>query len=214
MENNNNNAKLNYFNALFKLQVFWVSIALILMILVFSAIADAFATGPNLFNISRNFSFIAIMALGMCVVIITAGIDLSVGSVLALSAVVLGIVMREGYNVWIGAFACFGTGLLCGFVNGYLIAYVKINPFVVTLGMLSIARSLAIVVTKNAMIYEFGPQEDLLLELGGGATLGMPNSVIVLLFLTLFFIYSLNYTARSEERRVGKECRSRWSPYH
>ena len=148
MENNDNNAKLNYLNALFKLQVFWVSIALILMILVFSTIADAFATGPNLFNITRNFSFIAIMALGMCVVIITAGIDLSVGSVLALSAVVLGIVMREGYNVWIGAFACFGTGLLCGFVNGYLIAYVKINPFVVTLGMLSIARSLAIVVTK------------------------------------------------------------------
>ena len=195
MENKDNNAKLNYLNGLYKLQVFWVSIALILMILAFSTIADAFATGPNLFNITRNFSFIAIMALGMCVVIITAGIDLSVGSVLALSAVVLGIVMREGYNVWIGAFACFGTGLLCGFVNGYLIAYVKINPFVVTLGMLSIARSLAIVVTKNAMIYEFGPQEDLLLELGGGATLGMPNSVIVLLFLTLFFIYCLNYTA-------------------
>ena len=195
MVNNDNNAKLNYLNSLYKLQVFWVSIALILMILAFSTIADAFATGPNLFNITRNFSFIAIMALGMCVVIITAGIDLSVGSVLALSAVGLGIVMREGYNVWIGAFACFGTGLLCGFVNGYLIAYVKINPFVVTLGMLSIARSLAIVVTKNAMIYEFGPQEDLLLELGGGAPLGMPNSVIVLLFLTLFFIYSLNYTA-------------------
>jgi ribose transport system permease protein len=85
--------------------------------------------------------------------------------------------------------------LICGFVNGYLIAYVKINPFVVTLGMLSIARSLAIVVTKNAMIYEFGPHEDLLNEIGGGATLGMPNSAIILLFLTLFFIYALNYTA-------------------
>ena len=188
MDNLNENTKNNYLNTLLKDQVFWVTIALIIMILVFSIIADAFATGPNLFNITRNFSFIAIMALGMCVVIITAGIDLSVGSVLALSAVVLGIVMREGYNIWFGAFACFGTGLLCGFVNGYLIAYIKINPFVVTLGMLSIARSLAIVVTKNAMIYEFGPHEDLLNEIGGGATLGMPNSVIVLFILTLFVL--------------------------
>ena len=59
MKNKNYISKLNYFSSLFKLQVFWVSIALILMILVFSIIADAFATRPNLFNVTRNFSFIA-----------------------------------------------------------------------------------------------------------------------------------------------------------
>ena len=97
MVNNDNNAKLNYLNSLYKLQVFWVSIALILMILAFSTIADAFATGPNLFNITRNFSFIGIIAVGMTFVIITAGIDLSVGSIMGLTGIVCGLFLDAKY---------------------------------------------------------------------------------------------------------------------
>ena len=72
-----------------------------------------------------------------------------------------------------------GVALLVGAVNGVLIAYAKMPPFVVTLGMLSVARSLAMVLSQNKMIYEFGPDHDFLLWLGGGSTFGLPHPLIV-----------------------------------
>ena len=76
---------------------------------------------------------------------------------------------------------------LAGAVNGVLIAYVGLPPFVVTLGMLSVARSLAMVLSQNQMIYEFGPDGDIFKAIGGGAILGIANPVWVLIVLTLIF---------------------------
>ena len=81
----------------------------------------------------------------MTVVIITGGIDLSVGSVLCLCSMVLAVTMHAGYSIEVGIAASLATALLVGAFNGVLIAYVGFPPFVVTLGMLSIARSLAMV---------------------------------------------------------------------
>ena len=86
---------------------------------------------------------VAIVALGMTVVIISGGIDLSVGSVLCLSAMGLAITMNAGYSLAFAAPLAIAAALLVGFINGALIAYLRIPPFVVTLGMLSIARSAA-----------------------------------------------------------------------
>ena len=84
------------------------------------------------------------MALGMTAVIITGGIDLSVGSIMGLVGVVCGLVLQAGYSWWAGGRSpASARALLCGRVNGVLIAYVGLSPFVVTLGMLSVARSLA-----------------------------------------------------------------------
>ena len=176
-------------------QTFWVLVAVILACIFLSFATDAFATSKNLYNITRNVTFVAIIALGMTAVIITAGIDLSVGSVLVLSGMVAGMTMAAGYSIWIGVTLAIAAALLVGFVNGVLIAYVMMPPFVVTLGMLSLARSLAMVLSSNKMVYQFGPDHDVLLWLGGGSILGIPNPLIVLAILALITGFAFRWTA-------------------
>src|SRR4249919_1640093 len=149
-------------------QTFWVSVAAVVAFVVLSFASDVFATQQNLFNVTRNFAFVAIIAIGMTAVIITGGIDLSVGAVLVLSGMVIGMAMNDGTPFWIAVPMALGVSLFVGFFNGVMIAYVGVPPFVVTLGMLSIARSLAMVLSNNRMVYEFGPDQDRLLTLGGG----------------------------------------------
>jgi ribose transport system permease protein len=176
-------------------QAFWVSVAVILACIFLSFATNSFATSNNIFNVARNFTFVAIIALGMTIVIITGGIDLSVGSVLCLCSMILAVVMHAGYGIEVGIAASLGTALLIGAINGVLIAYLGIPPFVVTLGMLSIARSLAMVASNNTVVFQFGPDHDKLLFLGGGALLfGIANPVIYMLALTLLTGFLLHYT--------------------
>src|ERR1041384_1135994 len=166
-------------------QTFWVLIAVIFACIFLSVATDSFATAKNLYNITRNVTFVAIIALGMTLVIITGGIDLSVGSVLCLCSMVLAVVMHAGYSIEVGIAASIGTALVVGAFNGLLIAYLGFPPFVVTLGMLSIARSLAMVASNNTVVFQFGPDHDKLLALGGGAWFfGIANPVIYMLLLT------------------------------
>ena len=177
-------------------QAFWVTIALIIMCAVMSVLQPAaFASGENFYNITRNFAFIGIMALGMSLVIITGGIDLSVGSVMGLVAIVAGLLLRAAYPWWMAMGAGLAAGLAAGAVNGLLIAYVGLSAFVVTLGMLSIARSLAIVLSANQMIYEFGPDANIVYAIGGGQILGIANPVWVLVLLTIIFALILKLSA-------------------
>jgi ribose transport system permease protein len=110
----------------------------------------------------------AIIAIGMTAVIIIGGIDLSVGAVLVLSGMVVGMTMNAGMSIWLAVPLALALRWLVGAFNGVLIAYVGVPPFVVTLGMLSIARSLAMVLSNNRMVYSFGPDQPALLTLGGG----------------------------------------------
>src|SRR6202012_735836 len=127
--------------------------------------------------------------------IITGGIDLSVGSVLCLCSMVLAVTMHAGYSIEIGIIASVLTALVVGAFNGVLIAYLGFPSFVVTLGMLSIARSLAMVASNNTVVFQFGPDHDKLLFLGGGALLfGISNPVIYMLLLTLFTGAMLRWT--------------------
>ncbi|EAS50446.1 putative permease component, ABC-type sugar transporter [Aurantimonas manganoxydans SI85-9A1] len=176
-------------------QTFWVVVALLAACLYLSLATDSFATSRNLYNISRNVTFTAIIALGMTLVIISGGIDLSVGSVLCLCSMVLAVVMHAGYSIEIGIAAAIGTALLVGAFNGILIAYLDFPPFVVTLGMLSLARSLAMVVSNNTVVFEFGPDHDQLLALGGGAFFfGIANPVIYMVVLALITGFILRWT--------------------
>ena len=176
-------------------QAFWVFVALIAACIFLTFATNSFATPNNLFNITRNFTFVAVIALGMTIVIITGGIDLSVGSVLCLCSMILAVVMHAGYSIEIGIAASIGTALLIGAVNGVLIAYVGIPPFVVTLAMLSIARSLAMVASNNTVVFQFGPDQSKLLFLGGGAFLfGVSNPVIYTILLALLTGFVLRWT--------------------
>src|SRR4051812_15359151 len=177
-------------------QPFWVTVALFLMCAVMTwDQPSAFASADNFYNITRNFAFIGIMAVGMTAVILTGGIDLSVGSLMGLVGVVCGLILQAGYHWAIAVLAGLLAGGAAGAVNGILIAYVGLPAFVVTLGMLSIARSLAIVLSQNKMIYEFGPWGDTFNDIGGGAILGIANPVWVLLVLALIFGFVFNFTS-------------------
>jgi ribose transport system permease protein len=175
-------------------QAFWVFLAALIACVTLTLVTDTFATPQNLFNVTRNFAFVAIIALGMTVVIISGGIDLSVGSILCLSAMVLAIIMNAGYPLWVGASAALAVSLLIGAINGVLIAYLRIPPFVVTLGMLSVARSAAMVLSNNKMMYQFGPDESQLFWLGGGSTFGIANPVIALFILAVITALLLKWT--------------------
>jgi ribose transport system permease protein len=169
-------------------------VAILLACIFLSFATDAFFTTKNLYNITRNVTFVAIVALGMTVVIITGGIDLSVGSVLCLCSMVLAVTMHAGNSIYVGIAASLGTALLVGAFNGFLIAYLDFPPFVVTLGMLSVARSLAMVLSNNTVVFEFGPDHDKLLALGGGATFGIANPVLYMIVLALITGFVLRFT--------------------
>lgn len=184
-----------WLTSLLKSQAFWVFVAIIVACLFLTVATDSFATSKNIFNITRNVTFTAIIALGMTMVIIIGGIDLSVGSVLCLSSMVLAVTMHAGFGLEIGILAAVATSLVIGAFNGLLIAYLGFPPFVVTLGMLSIARSLAMVASNNTVVFEFGPDHARLLDLGGGAwVLGIANPVLYMLALALIVGFVLKWT--------------------
>jgi ribose transport system permease protein len=180
--------------ALLLRQEVWVLGAIVLACIGLSFATDSFLTAANLYNITRNFTFVAIIALGVTLVIITGGIDLSVGSVLCLCSMVLAVVMHAGWSIEVGILAAVATALVIGAFNGVLIAYLGFPPFVVTLGMLSIARSLAMVASNNTVVFQFGPDHDKLLRLGGGSTFGIANPVLYMIVLALLTAFVLRWT--------------------
>ena len=184
-----------WLHAMLASQAFWVTVALLLICTVMTVLQPAaFASAENFYNITRNFAFIGIMALGMTAVIITGGIDLSVGSIMGVVAIVAGLLLQDGQAWFVAMGAGLAAGFVAGAVNGVLIAYVGLPPFVVTLGMLSVGRSLAVVLSQNKMIYDFGPASDTVFAIGGGQLLGIANPVWVLLLLTALFAAVLRLT--------------------
>ena len=175
-------------------QTFWVFLAAVIACLTLSLVTDTFATERNLFNVTRNFAFVGIIALGMTAVIVIGGIDLSVGSVVVLSAMVTGMTMAAGYPIYLAIPLALAASLAVGLFNGVMVAFLKVPPFVVTLGVLSVARSLAMVLSDNKMVYQFGPDHQALLTLGGGSTLGIPHPVYVLVILALITGYVFRWT--------------------
>lgn len=185
----------NWFTSALNSQALWVIVAILLACVFLSFATQAFATPQNIYNITRNFTFTAIIALGMTVVIITGGIDLSVGSVLCLCSMVLAVVMHAGFSIEIGIAVTLLVAVVIGAINGVLIAYLGFPPFVVTLGMMSIARSLAMVASNNTVVFQFGPDHDKLLALGGGAwVFGISNPVIYTIVLALIIGFMLRWT--------------------
>ncbi len=133
----------------------------------------------NLSNLARQISLYGIIAAGETVVMTSGGIDLSVGSVLALSGVLAALVNMRNSS-WLAILAGIGAGTLCGVGNGILVGQLKINPFIVTLGMLNIARGIVLVVTRGFPIPVY---HGFILTLGQEAFRGVP-----LLFLFMGFV--------------------------
>ncbi|WP_031198520.1 MULTISPECIES: ABC transporter permease [unclassified Mesorhizobium] len=191
----------------------WIALAILVLGLVVSMIAPKFATPGNLLNIFQNACFIGIMAIGMTPVIISGGIDISVGSILGMCGVTLGIVLNADMPLVVGIAATLAMGVLCGTVNGTIIAYVKLPPFIVTLATLSIGRSLALVLTNNQVFYEFGRASEAIVALGGGYTFGLPNVVYALIIgvIVLHFLLTMSRWGRYLFAIGGNEPAARLS---
>lgn len=185
-------------------QTAYVGLALVAVTALVAVFANHFLSTGNLLNTSKNFSYIAIVALGSTLVIITGGIDLSVGSVMALTAVLTAMAMKALSGTVLatlpfgvmGAAMLIGLGAaaLIGLVNGLMIAVVRLSPFVVTLGTLSICRGITYVITQGRGQAPNGPGVDTFYALTDGRVLGLPVPLVYLLALVLAMGVALRHT--------------------
>ena len=189
----------------FASQTAYVGAALALLVVVTAALAPVFLSPGNLVNVATNFSYIAIVALGATLVIITGGVDLSIGSVMALTAILTALLFRWTSGTVLAAIpglsmaAAVVGGLLAaagiGLINGWLIARMELTPFVTTLGMLSVARGLCYAITRGAGVAIDGPDAELFSSLTDGAILGVPAPLLYLLALATGMAVFLHHTA-------------------
>ena len=175
-------------------QEFWITIAVLAIGLAVSLVTDRFATYNNLSNIFQNFCFIGILAIGMTPVLISGGIDISVGTLLGLTGICLGMMLEADVPLWLGMCATLALGTALGSLNGLLIAYLRLPPFLVTLGMLSIGRSMAFVISDGQAVYSFGASQDAIIAIGGGKMLGVANIVYALLVCAILLQFLLSMT--------------------
>ncbi|MCK1283099.1 ABC transporter permease [Bradyrhizobium sp. 44] len=207
---------------IFASQTGYVLLALAVLLVVMHFASPYFFTEGNMQNVAKNFSFIAIATLGVTFVIITGGIDLSVGSMMCFSAMVTSMVMTElsapgspagslfvhmaadgktvlanvpGLILVVSLLAGLGVALLAGLVNGFCIAVLGLSPFVTTLGMLSIVRGLGYVVSNGRGSFPGGPDADYFYALTSGDVLGVPVPFIYLIVLALAMAVVLHHSS-------------------
>jgi len=164
-------------------EVLVAAVGLFLLCVALSILSPHFLTLSNVLNVLRQVSVIAVVSVGMTYVILTAGIDLSVGSVLGLSAVVAAIVMKSTSNIFLGILIGLLVGAACGFMSGTLITTrINMPPFIATLAMMSVARGASMIITEGTPIYGLPTRFGLI---SGGYAIGIPIPVIIMLLLYL-----------------------------
>lgn len=173
-----------------KTSIFW---ALLLLVIVMSVLSPSFLTGRNLANVVKQISINGILAVGMTVVIITGGIDLSVGSIVSLSSIVAAMfaVADSGYPLFVPVILALLTGVLIGLFNGAGVAYAKFPPFIITLSSMTIVRGISLLVTNGIPIFGLS---DNLINLANGTSLGIPNLIYYLTAVFAAGFFLLNFT--------------------
>ena len=161
-------------------------LALVGLSLVLWILTPHFLTVSNLLNVAEQTTIIAIVAVGMTWVIISGGIDLSVGSIVAFSGVVMASLMHAGWPLFAALLAGVGTGLALGFLNGFLIARGNLPPFIATLGMMSVARGAALMFTDGRPVSGFAES---FRRVSTGDILHIPSPVIIMAMM-----YALSHT--------------------
>jgi ribose transport system permease protein len=159
-----------------------IFLALLALMVLITLFQRNFATTNNFYLVGRQIAYTAIVALGVFFVILTSGIDLSIGSVVGLSGVVCGLVMAAGLPPFLAVAAGLLTGIAVGAINGTIVAYLGVTPFIVTLGTLSMARGLVFIITRGDSIRAI-PES--FIKAGLMDVLSIPMPVIVLGFVAL-----------------------------
>jgi ribose transport system permease protein len=157
-------------------------IGLVAIVVIFGLLAPDFLSQRNLLNILQQSSINACLALGMTLVIISGGIDLSVGPTAAISAVITATMLVAGIPIPLAIVAGLAIGAICGLVNGVLVAYAGLQPFIVTLGTLSTYRAIALIYTGGNPVLGIPPD---FRSLFNGSLVGLPIPVIIVAVVAL-----------------------------
>ncbi len=188
---------MNGFRNITKAREFSVFCALLLLFAIMSIASPYFFSTQNIFNVLRNMSTVAIVSVGVTMVIITGGIDLSVGSLLAVASMLSARLMWEGVHPALAFVAGLVFGLLLGLANGLIITRIKVNPFITTMGMMSIARGLTYYLAtgvKGAVASNIPVKDPVLNFLGSGYIWVIPMPVVsmaVLVTLATWFLRNM-----------------------
>jgi inositol transport system permease protein len=157
---------------------FGIILIFLALAIVMSILTPVFYTPVNLLNILRQVSVIGIISFGVTLIIIAGGIDLSPGSVAAFVGVVVAGFVSNGHSLLVSLLVALAVGALCGLTNGSLVAFTGIPPFIATLGMMSIARALALIYSKGRPI-TLTSEAASFLAIGSGKLLGIPIPVLI-----------------------------------
>lgn len=178
-----------------------VLLALLVLCIALSFASPYFLTPKNIVNVLRQFSLIAILAVGEGMIIITAGIDLSVGTLVGFTACFGAWAAKSGASPEITLIAILGMGAIAGLANGLLVTKVGIPPFITTLGMMSVAKGLSLLITMGVPIH----YDNTWISVFGGGYIGIvPVSVIVMLVIvTVGFVFINNTTLGRNIYAVG-----------
>lgn len=167
-------------------------LVLVILFIVVSIFIPSFFTVNNLLNVLRQVSITGIVAVGMTFVIITGGIDISVGSTVALGGIITGLLLKAGWGIAPSIILALFAGASVGLFNGVIIAYGKVIPFVSTLGAMYLIRGLTLIVARGQAIWGLPPTFVLI---GTGYFLGIPIPVIITAIIYLFGHILLKYFA-------------------
>ena len=168
-----------------------VGYLLVAELIAFSILDAAFASLSNLINVGLQSSVLLLLALPMTLIIMSEGLDLSMGAVLGLSGVVLALVLTHGGGLFVALAAALATGQLFGLINGLLVVSARIPPFVATLGTMGVARGLALSITGGQSIVGIG---EALQALYASRWIGVPFAILVAVFAYAFFHFVLYHT--------------------
>jgi ribose transport system permease protein len=169
-----------------------VLLAFIILCVFLSVATDNFLTTENILVVLRQAVWVGIIAIGMTYVISTSGIDLSVGSIVGFCGLVTAVLIKGGMNIYLALLIAVAVGTMFGFINGLIIAKVKVNPFIATMAMMSILRGLIYVYTQGIPIYGLSfPEFQFLAQ---GYVGGIPFPIVLLVVLLAIFWYILKFT--------------------
>ena len=166
-------------------------LSLIILFVGLSIASPHFLTSTNLSSVVRQTAVINIMALGMTMIIIAGGIDLSVGAILAMGGLLGTMAMEKGLSIPSGILIGILTGLLCGLANGLLTTKLRIAPFIVTLGTLGIFRGVTLIISNGLPVHRIPPQ---FAFLGEGTVLGVPFVLWILVVCAVLTHIALEHT--------------------
>jgi ribose/xylose/arabinose/galactoside ABC-type transport system permease subunit len=176
-------------------------LVIVLEVVIFNALGQRFLTGGNVANIFRHSVEIGLLALAMTPVILTGGIDLSVGSMMGLCAVLFGAMVNAlGFDPWLAGLAAISIGALGGGLNAVLITRLNLPPLIVTLGTFSLFRGLAEALTRGSVAYSGFPQS--FLALGNSNMAGVPAQIWI------FFAVALGIWLLVHQTTLGRSLRA------